>query len=219
MEQKQRFFIYDRKELWVLVLLGVMVAIFAFTLGVHLGKRVTTQTNVAHNGEVTPVQTLPDETLSKQELSDEAKHAEKTADETLHESAYEEVNKTGIKLDQAKPTELPSGAPAAAQPGGPAGDGAAAPAAPIDGKFTLQVGSHGSLDEAQQQVAALVSLALKTFIRDIEVKGKGRRFRVFLGGYETKEQAERTGKRLTGQHVIDSYVVQPMSAAALTTSE
>ena len=40
MEQKQRFFIYDRKEMGVLLFLGVMVAIFAFTLGVHLGKKV-----------------------------------------------------------------------------------------------------------------------------------------------------------------------------------
>ena len=41
MERKKRLFIYEGKELTVLVILGSTVAAFAFTLGVHLGKRVS----------------------------------------------------------------------------------------------------------------------------------------------------------------------------------
>src|SRR6476620_4017053 len=110
-EQKQRFFIYDRKEMGVLLLLGVLVAVFAFTLGVHLGKRVEQKpsTPAPHEAptEAVAVPTVPDQLPNRQELTEQSKGAQQAADETLSQALHEEVARTGIKLDTPKQTQLP----------------------------------------------------------------------------------------------------------------
>jgi septal ring-binding cell division protein DamX len=107
MEQKQRFFIYGRKEMGVLVLLGLLVAIFAFTLGVHLGKRVTPKAGGGPVAETSALPTLPDKVPNQQEIGEESKNTGQRADEALGQALHEEVLKTGIKLDQGKTMDLP----------------------------------------------------------------------------------------------------------------
>src|SRR4051812_45531783 len=107
MEQKQRLFIYGRKEMAVLILLGVMVALFAFTLGVHLGKRVMGKGALHAIGEHAPVGTISDQVPSKPELKDQARGAQQASDEAIQKAVHDEVAKTGLKLDNPKTLELP----------------------------------------------------------------------------------------------------------------
>src|SRR5262245_49468076 len=108
MQQKQRVFIYDRKEMGVLTLLGVMVAVFAFTLGVHLGKKVAAQPkNPAQTGETAPVATVPDQVPEARDLHEQAKGVEQAADETLSQSLKEEVGQTGVKTEKPVQVDLP----------------------------------------------------------------------------------------------------------------
>jgi hypothetical protein len=104
---KQRFFIYDRREMVVLILLGLLIAAFAFTLGVHLGKRVSHQ--AAHEAvkEPTPVATSPDLVPNRQELNEQAKGVEQAVEEVLDQSLHDEVARTGVKLETPVPVELP----------------------------------------------------------------------------------------------------------------
>jgi cell division septation protein DedD len=229
MEQKQRFFIYDRKEVWILVLLGVMVAAFAFTLGVHLGKRVGTVAYAPAPGETTPAATLNDQVPNRQEITEQSKAAQQAADETLSQAAHDEAARTGVQLEAPRAVELPREAkkPAA----GATTETASAPESPQAaklarealqqipaaqrplplGKFTLQIGSFPALAEAKDQVESMEALGLKPFLRPAEVKGKGRRYRIFLGGYTSRDAAEKAGKRYLAQHVIDSYVIANLS--------
>ena len=52
----------------VLLLIGVMVAFFAFTFGVHLGKRVTGKQTIATTKEAAQVNTVSDEVPSRPEI-------------------------------------------------------------------------------------------------------------------------------------------------------
>jgi cell division protein FtsN len=263
MEQKQRLFIYDRKEMGVLLLLGVMVAIFAFTLGVHMGKAIPPKPGVEHaatgHGEGhEAVGTVADKTPNRQELNEQSKGAQQAADESLDQSLKEEVAKTGIKLDQPRQIQLPDKprsenagatttagneshpahitndtapmqAPAAHAPR--AENHAAAPAdqheattpavaEPVTlpaaarrpspaGKFTLQIGSFPAIDEARDQADSLEALGMKPFLRPAEVKGK-RWYRLYVGGFENHEAAEKAGKRYVAQHMVEAFVVSKM---------
>ena len=229
MEPKQRLFIYDRKEMAVLVLLGVMVALFAFTLGVHLGKRVGPP-NLAHveNEAATPVQTEADKLPENPEIAVQASGVPDAVDEGLDKALHDEVAKTGIQLDQARPVDLPKktkskngGATSGAQPA-EQGDAksevakhSVTPAIhetahePVSGKYTLQVGSHRNKEEAEEQVHLLEEQKLKPFVRAVDLKTKGRWYRVFIGGFETKEEAESAGKRFKAENVVVSFVVAP----------
>src|SRR5579885_1943957 len=108
MQQKQRVFIYDRKEMGVLTLLGVMVAVFAFTLGVHLGKKVATQAKPGTPAaDTAPVATVNDQVPEPREIHENAKGVEQTADETLSQSLKEEVQQTGVKTEKTVQVDLP----------------------------------------------------------------------------------------------------------------
>lgn len=112
-DQKQRFFIYDRKEMGVLLLLGSTVAVFAFTLGVHLGKRIGPKGYVAANGDAESLGTIGDKTPGRQDLNEQAKGAQQAADEALNQALHDEVGRTGIKLDAPRQVALPDQAKSA----------------------------------------------------------------------------------------------------------
>lgn len=238
MEKKHRVFIYDRKEMGILTLLAILVAAFAFTLGVHLGKRVGFKGN-AHVSDVDSVATAPDKIPDRQEIQEQTKGAQQAVDESLNQALHDEVARTGIKLDSSHQVELPkntkneankphhgdansgdsshSGHSEAAHPKSDSHaksshslrleDVAAAQRSAPEGTFTLQIGSHPGLEGAKHQVDAIEGLGFKPFLRIADVKGKGRWYRIYLGGYETRDEAEKAGNRYRSQKVVDSFVI------------
>jgi cell division protein FtsN len=114
MEKKQRFFIYDRKEVGVLMLLGVMVAVFAFTLGVHLGKRVTGKAAPAGHATptlgVSPVAEVPATAETEQAMVQPTAVPSAmvaASEDAVNQATHDEVTRTGIKLEDTRQLELP----------------------------------------------------------------------------------------------------------------
>lgn len=245
MDKRQRLFIYDRREMVVLILLSVMVALFAFTLGVHLGKRVVPQAApvTAEAPTTHAIETQDDALPNRQDMTDQAPAADPAADEALGRSLHEEVARSGIQLDKPRPTELPRdtvrGAPTKARSQPAPKAIAKAPPAVVEksevaeakqtfgetsadqaisasrresppGHFTLQVGSFPSLEEARPSVEALEKVGLRPFVREAEVKGKGRWFRVYVGGYANREDAQKAGQRYTTEQMVESFLVAKM---------
>lgn len=221
MARKQRLFIYDRREMGVLILLGVMIALFAFTLGLHMGKRVGP---AASQGSVhlpdTPIaDTTMDAVPDRVEINEQSKGAQQAAEQVLNESLQGEVARTGLKLDPSHQVDLPrkpkdtkAGATTLESPEGQTVAAvlpALARSAP-KGKFTLQIGSYPTLEEAKSQLQALESQGAEPFLRTAEVTGKGKWFRVYLGGFESKKQAESQAQDYLKKHLIHSFIVAKM---------
>src|SRR5262245_31859655 len=95
---KSKLHIYDRKEIAILVLLGLMVAIFAFTLGIHLGKTVNHATAPGLPTDPHVAETTPDRIPERAEFADQEKKIKDTVDEALYDELHDEVGKTGVKL-------------------------------------------------------------------------------------------------------------------------
>jgi DedD protein len=243
MEHKQRLFIYDRREVFILFVLGLMVAAFAFTLGVHLGKRVTTQAQSPVMGEVSKTATLQDTLPNRQELTEQGQNAQAAADDEMSQTLHQEVEKSGIQLKSARQVDLPGQTKSAAggattmttktseastAPGTTksieadqaevVSKPAAADLSPKDaaieeeavalkGKFTLQVGSFPSAEEAKSKMDELRVQGAHPFVRSAQVKGIGKRFRLFLGDFSSREEADKAGKKYQSQRMIDSYFV------------
>ena len=114
MSRKPKYFIYDRREISILVLLGTLVAMFAFTLGVHLGKKVEKlQVKKDHEavteGKPTKLsETVDDDVPNRLEISDQAKGIDSAMEEALDESLHEQVIQSGIQLSKRFQTELPT---------------------------------------------------------------------------------------------------------------
>ncbi len=255
-------FIYDRKEVTVLTVLGVMVALFAFTLGVHLGKKVRGGLGSWTGPDAQSVDTATDKIPEPGDLTEQSKGAFGAVDDTLSHMLRDEVEKAGLKLDQGRQIDLPKGtvskeggatteykakdladAPAAqahseaaapapkaealhaapkaeaahaapkadSVPSAPKGSAPTQPtaseAAMPSGKFTLQVGSHPSLAESVEQMERLKAQGLEAFRKSVDLKEKGLWHRVYLGGYASKEDAEKAGAKFRDQHLVESFVV------------
>jgi cell division protein FtsN len=109
MDSKRKLFIYDRREVGILILLGVGVALFAFTLGLHLGKQVNPPSNEQTVGHVTgePVQPAAHSAPSRTEISEEVKNVPGAIEDTLDQTLRDEVTQSGLKLSTPKPLKLP----------------------------------------------------------------------------------------------------------------
>ncbi len=237
MDKKQRFFIYDRKEVGVLMLLGVMVAVFAFTLGVHLGKRVMGGKTAAPHA--TPSEGVAPVAESSSHAETEQAMAQPTAvpsamvaasEEALNEATHEEVTRTGIKLEDSKQLELPE---KTRSKNAGATHLKAVPKEPVaethtpeqkeamaelnalnekakhaaKGAYTLQIGSYSELKEAQDRIKDLEISGLSPRIHATDIKSKGRWYRIYLGGFATKAAAEKAGEKYRAQGMIDSFIV------------
>jgi cell division protein FtsN len=48
-------------------------------------------------------------------------------------------------------------------------------------------------------------------LRVATIQGKGRWYRVLLGGYGSRDDAEQAGDRYRSQHVIDTFVISKVT--------
>ena len=218
MERKQSLLVFDRREMVLLWLIGVVLAIFAFTLGVHFGKHLITGGGAARNAaEPGAVATVGDVTPTRQELAEQGKAVPEAIDDSLNRALHEEVVLTGVKLDQPRQVELPSktkskmaGAttltekPAATAPGARPEHPAAAHSA---GGFIIQVGSFPELELAKRRLQAMEEKGLKPELKTVELPGKGTWYRLFIAGFDSREAADQAGKKYRSDRRIDSYIV------------
>ncbi|MBC7386432.1 MAG: SPOR domain-containing protein [Cryobacterium sp.] len=230
-------FIYDRKEVGILILLGVGVALFAFTLGVHLGKQVIPKAaEVA--GETTapePVGVAAEGAPNRQEVSAEVKNIPGAVDETLDQSLRDEIAKTGMQIDKARQVALPekvrkkSDGP---EVGAPANEATAPIAQKLSpnrvkvavtrlasGGYTLQVGSYPTLRDAEPELVKLNENGLRAEIHEVDLTGKGKWFRLFVGQFESIKDAEKAGKAFRKERRIADFVVVKAPGASATVTE
>jgi cell division protein FtsN len=211
--KKARFFIYDRREVSILVLLAVMVAVFAFTLGVHLGKRAGTKvqpnlamgTDAEHKSEIAPAL---EATPTDEEIQARIRTQPPAAADLLAQATQEEVKRTGIKLDSPRQVSLPSSVEAGSK-------SADSPESPEPNasmkKYAIQIGSYPSLILAQLRVHELEGEGLKpVVIRKADVKGLGTRFRVMVGEFRTRQGAEKAGEIYRSEKKFDTFIIAPI---------
>jgi cell division protein FtsN len=200
MDKKPRFFIYDRREVAVLVLLGLMVAVFAFTLGVHLGKRAGGKkdspalTDAAPKGVEAALEASP----SEKEIEERARAKQPALNGVLNQATEEEIARTGVRLDAPRQVALPSETRAESK---------AVPTAPASRRYVLQIGSYPSIIMAQVQVHVLEARGFKPAIQKAQVAGMGTRFRVMIGDYLTRKEAEKAGALFKSEKKVDTFIV------------
>lgn len=228
-DQKRRLFIYDRKEVGVLILLGVGVALFAFTLGVHLGKQVIPKPveTAAEAKPVEPIEATKEQAPNRVEISQEVKNVPGAVDETLEQSLRDEIAKTGLQVEKPRQVELPSkvrvvdhtkpdttkpevgvGHGGKSLPGEKKSEKTVQSESSIKaGRYTLQVGSYPSLHEAEPELLKLNENGLRAEVREVDITGKGKWFRLFVGQFESVKDAEKAGKSFKQERRISEFVV------------
>lgn len=244
----QKLFIYERREMAVLTSLCLIMGLFTFTLGIHLGKDVGIRIESSGGSEHKLVTTIKDQMPTNQELVGPNKTTQQALEESLNQSLHDEVVRTGLRLNPAFQTELPDepkthnagattlkhttsrnaeshehttsqNADIHASEGNRAISSVAESAHDsstknphADGEaYVLQIGSFPKLSEAEKKISELAHLKLQPFMKEVEVKGKGKWFRLYLGGFPTQLAAEKAGKSYIAQHKIQTFIVSKFS--------
>jgi len=224
MERKSRILIYERKEVLLLLGLAVLVGVFVFTFGVHLGKRVPPRG--VRNGEpaVPEVNQIADHKTTRHDIQDQVLQAQGAADVIADETLRDEVAKAGIRLDPYKQVNLPEksvpekkGEPkdSGVEPSQVSGLLAAAlKRATPDDPYTLQIAAIAVTEGAhiEGSLKGWAAAGLEPWMREVSIAGKGRWYRVYQGSFATRESADHAGSALKSQGKVASYVVSKISA-------
>ena len=186
------------------------VAVFSFTMGVHLGKNVIGGTGVTEEHAAESLKSEEDALPNRQEFVERGKGVDQESDLALSQSLHGEVSKTGIRLEVNRPVDLPT-APKSPQAGATTTareELKKISRITLEGRFTLQVASFPTQAEAAQAVDRLEKAGAMAFMKEAEVKNVGKRYRIFLGKFDSKEAAVVAGNEYKAKKLIDGYLVQ-----------
>ncbi|CAK9251969.1 unnamed protein product [Sphagnum jensenii] len=189
-------------------MLVLATTLFAFTLGVHYGKHVGGDStphgltgqlaSQATSKSESVAQTVEDLSPRVQDLVEPTSDAEVA--EHLKDELHQEVQKAHLSLTDKRPIELPTQtlAESAQHPG---------QFTHFNPTYTLQLGSTSNRQEAQNQINTLKNLKLSPELKEIEIPGKGKWYKVYLGVFTTKHAANAAGVEYRAGHKIESYTI------------
>jgi len=204
---KTDLLVFNKKEILIIIVLLILVALFSFTLGVRMGKSlggsakgvVSTPVGEEH----APLKAHQEEHEPAAEVEEEAHNAEapaskslKTAENRADEELVGEVEKNNVGVSKPLTLNLPKDKK---------GEGSQAV------RYTLQVGSHRTVAEAAEQVSGLKKQNIDAFYLEAKVPGKGTWYRVGIGTFSNKEDAERTAVKWKDAKHLPPYIVQKIT--------
>lgn len=227
MEPKSELLVFSKKEIAILISLLVLVAAFSFTIGLRLGKTLGVvkaipeeHAPLAEKKEIVPAHEAANGALDADEkaILDEEEggkeapkaESEKTATKTAdpqHQQVQiaenhadtefnEESTKHNVAVEKPMPMSLPKEKKREASTGT---------------RYTLQVGAHRTVAEAVKQVGELKHQELDAFYLEAKVPGRGTWYRVGIGLFSTKDEAERTALQWKSTKVMPSFIVQKIN--------
>ena len=203
MKKTRKEVILEKRQLVALFTGGIIALILVFILGVLFGRNLASRKMVAEQAKIAKKAYFPEkqtpkpspEKQQKQESAKEilkkieeqkppkqlvqAKKEEKVGAESEAKKESEEIKKIIEKSEgtEEKPKETKQQETKTEQPKEPA--------------YTIQVASFPEKESAQKLLGELKNKKWNAFMESAEIPGKGTYWRVYVGKYSTKEQAQK----------------------------
>jgi cell division protein FtsN len=196
MEENNKVIIFEKKEIILILIFVVVLIITSFTLGIRLGKKLAFNESGIKDEDVKTVELKStaeedaDVTMTEdQKLTDDEK-LKKLMDESksrlsdeLEKFSTEQKTEPPLSTEST-PSKLPS-----------------------TGKYTIQLGSYNTLEEAKQFAEGFTVRGYSPIINEVKIEGKGTWYRVSLGLFGSVDEAKTYIKQeqslFSGQeHVI-----------------
>ena len=196
MEENNKVIIFEKKEIILILIFVVVLIVTSFTLGIRLGKKLAFNDSGIKNEDVKTV-----ELKSAAEEDAEATVTEDsklTDEEKLKKLMDESKSRLSDELNKFSTEEKPANMTSADQ---------SAQKNEMAGKFTIQLGSYNTVEEAKQFAEGFTVRGYSPIINEVRIEGKGIWYRVSLGLFNSVEEAKAYIKQeqslFSGQeHVI-----------------
>jgi cell division septation protein DedD len=181
MEENNRVIVFEKKEIILILIFVLVLLVTSFTLGIRFGKKLGADINP----EVKETVVAPEVSLEspEEEAADKAlAESQATSDEEkllkLTEQSKEELSKELAKFSEDKMETTP------------ASDPSLKTSSTMIGKFTIQLGSYNTADEARQFAEGFTVRGYSPIINEVSIPDKGVWYRVSLGIFKTVEEAK-----------------------------
>jgi cell division protein FtsN len=196
MEENNKVIVFEKKEIILVLIFVAVLIITSFTLGIRLGKKLTL--------DEAGIKPVDQQTVSLKS------GVEEDADTTIaEESKITDEEKLKKLMDESKSRlsdelEKFSSEDKAATP-----NQSVAPktSSALAGKFTIQLGSYPSVDEAKQFAEGFTIRGYSPIINESTIEGKGTWYRVSLGLFGSVEEAKTYIKNEQSLFSGQDYVI------------
>ncbi len=179
MEENNKVIIFEKKEIVLILTFVVVLIITSFTLGIRLGKKLAFNESgiKAEDVKTVELKSALEEDVEKVVEEDSGL----TDDEKLKKLMDESKNRLTDELEKFSEENKPQAAKTEPAPVEPS---------PMAGKFTIQLGSYETMDEAKQFAEGFTVRGYNPIINEVSISGKGNWYRVSLGLFNTVEEAK-----------------------------
>ena len=200
MDEKSNLYVFEKKEVFLLFLFMILIALTSFVLGVKMGKNYSYQSAGLTIEDQQNVDLLSNqEEYVNKTLEGNKKLNDEQLRENMHESLKKKINDEILNEKIApKPTVVPqvnakpeAGATAIASVESLVAEvETESPSDNFTGKFTIQLSSHRSKSEAAEFSNGFTVRGYDPIINEVSLKGKGVWYRVSLGIFDNVSEAK-----------------------------
>lgn len=177
MEENNKVIIFEKKEIILILIFVVVLIITSFTLGIRLGKKLALNESGIKEEDVKTVELKSTaEEDAEATISEDAKL---TDEEKLKKLMDESKNRLTNELDKFSTDDK---APMSTE----GADNKSA----MSGKYTIQLGSYNTVDEAKQFAEGFTVRGYSPIINEVKIEGKGTWYRVSLGIFNSVDEAK-----------------------------
>lgn len=183
MEENNKVIVFEKKEIILVLIFVVVLIVTSFTLGIRLGKKLSLVESGIKEEDVKAVELKStEEEAAEAAISEDAKLSD---DEKLKKLMDESKSRLSEELQKFSSEE---GAAKEVVNAGPKEETAPNPA--VAGKYTIQLGSYNTIEEAKQFAEGFTVRGYNPIINEVKIEGKGTWYRVSLGLFKTVEEAK-----------------------------
>lgn len=203
MEEKNKLFVFERKEVALIFIFMVLITVTSFTLGVRFGKQVSLKQDGYTSGDQKTINLKSaeeeyvdkvidtndqgdaqfDSSMQNEESENLKSETEKNLEKELEKLAVSKNIRAEVK-EAMQANEMAKQTEAQEQ-----GSDLYAPRTQVSGKFTIQLASFNNEKEAQDFADGFIAGGHDAIIREVELN-QSKWYRVSVGIFETLDQAK-----------------------------
>jgi len=203
MEENNKVIVFEKKEIILVLIFVVVLIITSFTLGIRLGKKLALTEVGIKAEDISEVNKASVELKSEVEEdaeSDVVEDSGLTDEEKLKKLMDESKSRLTDELEKFSSDEKPVATEGVVKP----------EQSSMAGKFTIQLGSYNTVEEAKQFAEGFTVRGYNPIINEVKIKDKGVWYRVSLGLFDTVEEAKKYVKEeqslFAGQEFVISEI-------------
>ena len=193
MEDKSKLIVIDRKEVFLIFALMILIAVTSFIMGVRIGKNYSYASADLLPADQQKVEIMSSEEENVEKLSNSMVSEVSTEEEKFvdtQQRLQEEFNRLGEEENNVGVSNKNTVMPIKQEVVSANHETVKAQMTDYQGKYTVQLSSHRSRSEAEEFASGFQTRGYNPIIYEVELSGKGTWFRVSLGVFNNSQEAK-----------------------------